>query len=87
MAKCYNSRITYVEVLRMTQVVYDKETKEVILYIKDGVAVLPSNWDILTFGDDNEPVMYASDSGYMNIVPHAMITTMHQEKEDEYDEE
>lgn len=61
----------------MTQVIYDKETKNVMMYIRDGVMVLPSCWGVLEYGDSNEPVLIENQDGSVKVVTNAMLTTMH----------
>lgn len=55
-------------------VVYDKETKRVIVVETDGMWVLPKCWDLATFKNGAEPV-FANVNGDMYIKPNAIIAT------------
>ena len=55
-----------------TNVIYDKETQEVIVMEMDELWVLPNSWEIAHFEDDFEPVL-VNVNGRMYIKTNSFI--------------
>lgn len=56
-------------------VVYDKESMRVLLYVVDHQWVMPSCWELAHYDEGSEPLFEEDEKGNLYLVPNTVIVS------------